>query len=57
MNLQAPTMEQSGLISIVVGVARMVLVYTQVQVKRINNVNSKRHTTSVKIYKVKLVRL
>ena len=37
MNLQAPTMEQSGLISIVVGVALPGLVYTQVQVRRVNS--------------------
>ena len=36
MDLQAPTMEQSGLISIVVGV-RAGLVYTQVQVRKVNN--------------------
>ena len=32
-----PTMEQSGLISIVVGVAAQALVYTQVQVRKVNN--------------------
>ena len=36
MNLSAPTMEQSGLISIVVGVALPGLVYILVQVRRTN---------------------
>ena len=36
--LTGPTMEQSGLISIVVGVVcAFSLVYTQVQVRRVNN--------------------
>ena len=39
------TMEQSGLISIVVGVGNS-LVYTQVQVRKTNNVEPKRITTS-----------
>ena len=37
MDLQAPTMEQSGLISIVVGVLLHGLVYTQAQVRKVNN--------------------
>ena len=35
--LTGTTMEQSGLISIVVGVAQFGLVYTQVLVRKVNN--------------------
>ena len=37
MNLQAPTMEQSGLISIVVGAGAAGLVYILVQVRKTNS--------------------
>ena len=36
MDLRAPTMEQSGLISIVAGVL-LKSIYTQVQVRKVNN--------------------